>query len=160
MVEADLVDRGDRGVGVGVGGEQHAPRVGVELDRLEQELGAAHVRHALVHEEERDLGAALEELVDGLERLGAGGRLDDPVVGSEVMPEVALDGVQHFGIVIDGQQDGLGHAVEDLGSGVATGTRHDGRAGGRSALGGGDSGDSSGEARSQPACRFKNSNVF
>jgi hypothetical protein len=76
---------------------------------LEEELGAAHLRHALVHQEERDLVAPLEELVQGLEGLGAGGRLDDAVVRTEVMPEVPLDGFEDLAIVIDGEQDGLLH---------------------------------------------------
>ena len=69
--------------------------------------------HPLVHQEERDLGAALEELVDGLESLGAGGRLDDAVVRTEVMPEVALDGFQDLSVVIDGEEDGLLHTLGD-----------------------------------------------
>jgi hypothetical protein len=79
------------------------------LPGLEEELRPAHLRHALVHQKQRDLGAALEELLDGVERLGAGRRLDHPAVGAEVVPEIALDRIQHLGVVVDCQQDRLGH---------------------------------------------------
>ena len=62
MIEPDLIDRGDRRLGVGVRREQHASRVRIELDRLDEKLRAGHVRHALVDEKERDLRAALLEL--------------------------------------------------------------------------------------------------
>ena len=74
-----------------------------------EELRAGHVRHALVHEEERDLRAALLQLADGVERLRAGRRLHDAVVGAEVVPEIALDGVQDFGVVVDREEDGFAH---------------------------------------------------
>jgi hypothetical protein len=106
----------DGGVGVRVGREQHPPGVGVQLDRLEEKPGAGHLRHALVHQEERDLVAALEELLESLESLGAGGGLDDAVVRTEVMPKVALDGLEDLAIVIDGEQDGLLHTFRICGA--------------------------------------------
>ena len=48
VVEAQLVDRPDRGLGVGVGREQHALGLGGDLDGLGQELDPAHAGHALV----------------------------------------------------------------------------------------------------------------
>ena len=109
MIETDLVDGPDRGLGVGVGREEDFPRVRVDLDRFGEELRAGHVRHAFVDQEERELGAAMFELGNGFERLCAGGRLHDAVVGAEVLAEVALDGVEDFGVVVDCQEDRLGH---------------------------------------------------
>ena len=61
VMEPAVVDRGDRRLGVGVGREQHAHRIGIELARLAQKLRAGHLRHALVHEQQRHgAGAALE----------------------------------------------------------------------------------------------------
>ena len=62
VVERDLVDRGDRGLGVGVGGEQDALGVGDDLARLDEVLGARHARHPLVGDEQRDLVAARAQL--------------------------------------------------------------------------------------------------
>ena len=50
VVEADVVDRLDRDVGVGVRGEQHELGVGRVHARLLEELDAGHLRHALVGE--------------------------------------------------------------------------------------------------------------
>ncbi len=70
VVERHLVDRGDRRRGVGVGGEQHFARLGVELPDLAQQLGAGHIGHPLIDQEESDRRAALLELARCLERLG------------------------------------------------------------------------------------------
>ena len=69
VVERDLVDRRDRRLGVGVGGQQHALGVGHELARLDEVLGARHAGHALVGDQQRDLVAARDELAQDVERL-------------------------------------------------------------------------------------------
>jgi hypothetical protein len=71
VVDAHLVDRPDRRVGVGVRGEQHAPRVGRPLGGPREELDARHPRHALVGEQERDRVATLGDPREQVERLAA-----------------------------------------------------------------------------------------
>ena len=102
VVERDLVDRGDRRRRVRVGGQQHA--LGVRHDRagLHQEVRAGHHRHPLVGEQQRDLVAARAHLREQLERLGAGGRPQDPVALAEAPPQVAGDRGEHDGLVVDG----------------------------------------------------------
>ena len=111
VIEPDLVDRGDGRLGVGVRGEQHLPRVGIQLDRLDEELRPGHLRHALVDEEERDRRAALLELAGRLERLAAGPDLDHPVVGAKMLAQVAFDRIQNLGVVVDGEDDRFRHEV-------------------------------------------------
>ena len=48
--------------------------------------------------------AASSACADGL-------RGDDAVVVAVALPQVALDRAQHFAVVVDGQDDGLGHRV-------------------------------------------------
>ena len=69
VVEVDDVDRVDRGVGVGVGGEQDAAGLRVDVHGLLEELDAVHLRHPVVGEQHRDLLAAqlhLAQRVQGL----------------------------------------------------------------------------------------------
>ena len=54
VVEADVVDRGDRDVGVGVRREQQPLGLGRELARLAQQLDAGLLRHPLVADDQRD----------------------------------------------------------------------------------------------------------
>ncbi len=63
VVEVDDVDRVDRGVGVGVGRQQHPAGERVDVHRLFEELDAAHLRHPVVGDEHRDGVAAQLELV-------------------------------------------------------------------------------------------------
>ena len=58
VVEVDDVDRLDRGAGVGVGRQQDAPRAGVDVHRRFEELQPAHLRHAVVGQQDRDRVAA------------------------------------------------------------------------------------------------------
>ena len=108
LVELDLVDRPDRDVGVGVGRQQDALGVGLEWERLDEELGAGHRRHALVDEEQRHRLVALGQLADDLERIGRGSGADDAVVVGVPRAQVALDGPEDGRIVVDGEDCRLG----------------------------------------------------
>ncbi len=110
MIEPDPVDGEDRRLGVGVRREQDLPRVRVQLLRLGEKLRPRHLRHPLVDEEERDRRAALLELEGRIDRLAAGAHLDHPVVRAKMRAQVAVDGVEDLGVVVDGEDDGLGHA--------------------------------------------------
>ena len=109
VIQPDGVDRGDRGLGVGVRREKDLTGLRVQAAGLGQKLGTAHVGHALVHEEERDRVVPLLQPVGRLQRLGPGTRLHDPVLLAEVALEVALDGVEYLRFVVHGEDDGSGH---------------------------------------------------
>ena len=101
VVEVDLVDRLDRRLGVGVGGQQHPLGVRHELARLHQVLGARHLRHALVGHQQRHLLAAGDELLQRVQRLLAAVGADDPVLLAELPPQVTGDRREHGGFVVD-----------------------------------------------------------
>ena len=109
VVQPDIVDSGDRGLRVGIGGEQDPFRVRVELEHFAQQLGAGHPGHPFVHEEEGDRSASLLELPGGLERLAARAGLEDAVIAPVVAAKVALDRAEHLGVVVDGQDHRFGH---------------------------------------------------
>jgi hypothetical protein len=79
VVEVHHVDRLDRGLGVGVGGEQHAAGVWIQVHGLLQELHAVHLRHAVVGEERRDVVAPQSQVTDALDSLGRGVGPDDAI---------------------------------------------------------------------------------
>ena len=114
VVERDLVDRGDRRLGVGVGGQQHALGVRDDLARLDEVLGARHARHPLVGDQQRDLVAARRTSAQQLERLGARGRAQDPVALAEAAPQVARDRGQHRRLVVDGDDRGAPLALRGV----------------------------------------------
>ena len=64
-------------------------------------LRAGHPRHPLVGDQQRDLVAAAAQLGQQLERLGARARAQDPVALAEAAPQVARDGGEHRGLVVD-----------------------------------------------------------
>ena len=111
VVEVDLVDRLDRRLGVGVRGEEHALGVGDDLARLDEVVGPGHAGHALVGDEHRDLLAAGADLADEVQRLGAGGRAQDPVAVAEAAAQVAGDGGEDRGLVVDGDDRGAALAL-------------------------------------------------
>ena len=65
--------------------------------------------HPLVGEEEGDRSAALFELPGSLQRLAAGIGLQDAIVASIMLAQVALDGAEHFEVVVDSQNHRLDH---------------------------------------------------
>ena len=107
MVEVDDVDGVDRGVGVGVGGQQHPARQREEVHRLLEELDAAHLRHPVVGDEHRHGVAAQLEFLERLEGVGPGLGAHDAVPLAVVAAKVAGDRAGHGGVVVDGQDYGF-----------------------------------------------------
>ena len=60
---------------------------------------------------QRDVVAPLLELAGRVERDAAGLGRHDAVLAAEVLAQVAADGGQHFGVVIDGENDGFRHEI-------------------------------------------------
>ena len=114
MVQVDDVDGRDGGVGVGVRGEQHPAGAGKQVEGLFEELHAAHLGHALVGEDHRDLFAAQGDLAQGLE--GGGPRIGphDAVVLAVLAAQVAGHGARDTGIVVDGQDHRAGHQHDSI----------------------------------------------
>src|SRR5437868_809005 len=44
----------DKGVGVGIGGDNHSNHIGIQSAALSQKLGSGHSRHSLIGDDERD----------------------------------------------------------------------------------------------------------
>ena len=101
-VQRDLVDGLDRRLGVGVGREQDALGRGHEAPGLDEVLRARHPGHALVGDEQRDLLAAADELTERLQALRARPGAHDAVALAELPAQVAGDGGQDRGLVVDG----------------------------------------------------------
>ncbi len=110
MVQPDGIDAVDGGLCVGVGRQQYLSCIGVELHGFGEEIGAGHMGHALVHQEEGDRVRALLELANDVHRLGAGTDLHDTVFGPVMAAQVSLDGVEHLRLVVHSHYDWLGHA--------------------------------------------------
>ncbi len=102
VVEADLVDRAHRHLGVGVRREQHALRIGRQACRLREQLDSRHPRHALVGDDQCHGIAARGELSEDLERFLAGARGDDGEVARIAVAQVALDGADDLLVVVYG----------------------------------------------------------
>ncbi len=94
---------------VRVCGEQHATRIGIELERLHEKLGPAHARHPFVDEKQCDRRTALLQLACGLQRQGGRPRLHHAVRVGEVVPEISFDCIQDFGLVVDRENHRFRH---------------------------------------------------
>jgi hypothetical protein len=107
VVEAHLVDGADRGIGVGIGSEQHALGFGKEHQRLSEELDPGHLRHALVDDEAGDNPVRQLELLERFERFSTRCGTPDVVVARVLAAEVARHRGKHTGVVVDGEDDRL-----------------------------------------------------
>ncbi len=107
MVQVDDVDGVDRGMGVGVRRQQHAPRHRVQVHGFFEELDSAHLRHPVVGDEHRDRLAAKFELVERLEGVRPGFGADDPELLAVVAAQIAGNGPGYGRIVVDGQDYGF-----------------------------------------------------
>src|SRR5260370_39940501 len=104
MMDPGLINGLDRRVCIGVGGQQDAARLRVEVNRLGDDLHAVHYRHALVCEEQSHGFIPLLQAVQSLQRAGTGIRAHDAIFFRIAFAEVALDGTQDFCIIVHGHQ--------------------------------------------------------
>jgi hypothetical protein len=104
-VDAGGVDGADGGLGVGIGGEQDAARVGIDGARPLQQLDAGHARHALVADDQRHRLVAGLELGQRVQRgLAAGGA--HHAIGGPILAAQVLDhGFKHAYVVVNRQED-------------------------------------------------------
>ena len=103
VVEVDHVDRVDRGAGVGVRGEQHPARPGVDVHRLLEELDPVHLRHPVVGQQDRDQVAAQLHLPQRVQRLRARLGPHDAVMVAVAPAQVAGDRAGDARVVVDGE---------------------------------------------------------
>ena len=111
VVDVDDVDGADRGVGVGVGGEQGAAGARDDVHRLLEELDAVHAGHPVVGEDRRGGLAAQGQLAQRVQGVRPGLGADHPELAPVPPAQVPGDGAGHPGVVVDGHQDGPGHAT-------------------------------------------------
>jgi hypothetical protein len=103
VVERHVVDGRDRGLGIGVGRQQHPLGVGHDLARLDEVVRARHAGHALVGDQQGDVVAARAQLAQEVQRLGARRRAQHAVALAKAAPQVARDRRQHRRLVVDGE---------------------------------------------------------
>ena len=101
MIQLDLVDGANGSLGIRVGGEQHALGIGESGDGARQKLDAGHLRHAVIDQEQGQRLAALLELVEQIERALAGAGREHAIVFGVLAAQIALDGFQNFGVVVN-----------------------------------------------------------
>src|SRR6185437_7064231 len=109
IIQLNIVDGLDRGVGVRIGGEQHPFSVGKEFPGLLQELYAFHLRHPLIGNEHGDGLAFILEIEQAVEGLFHGGRAQDTIVLPELGAQITGDGAQYLRIIVYNKYDGWCH---------------------------------------------------
>jgi hypothetical protein len=106
VVGAGVVDRSDRRLGVGVGGQQRPLGLGVQRGGLLQQLHAGQAGHALVDQQQRHGLVAQAEFAQQLQCLRTVGRREDPVAVGVPGPQIRLHRGEHAGLVVDGDDRG------------------------------------------------------
>ncbi len=71
VIEADVVDRPDGDIGVGISGEQEELGVGCVTPGLLEHLDARHLRHPLIAGDQSDRSVTQRQLGEYAERLSA-----------------------------------------------------------------------------------------
>ncbi len=104
VVQVDDVDGVDRGIGVGVRGQQHPPGRGEQVHRLLKEFDAVHPRHAVVGQDHRDMVTAQLELAHRVQRLFARIGSDDPMVLAVPPSQVPADRAGDALVIVYGDQ--------------------------------------------------------
>ncbi len=109
IVDAGMIDGADRGVGVGIRGEQCPLGTGENPHRLLQKFHSVHAWHALVGQQQRHAVIPYLQLFQQIER--ALGRIapDHPVFRAVLRTQIALDRPQNIRIVVHAQQNWFGH---------------------------------------------------
>jgi hypothetical protein len=87
---------------------------GMDLRCFEEEVCARHLGHALIDQEQGHRPATLLQFARRLEGGRARSGFEHPVVAPVAIADVPLNRVQDFGVVVDNENDGLGHVRRGL----------------------------------------------
>ena len=109
VIHLRLVDGANGGLGVRVRGEQRPLALRVKLHGLRQEGRPIHLGHALVGEDERNGIPALLQLTKYVEGRDPRVGTQDAVVPTVVLAQISDDRAQNGRVVVNGEQNGLGH---------------------------------------------------
>ena len=116
VIDVRLIDGTDRGVGVGVGGQQGTLRVRINLSCGLQKPDSIHARHALICQQQCDPVIAnfqpLQQIERALRRLTA----DYAVVRAVMRAQIAFDGAQNICVIIHCKQYRFSHNALGVGS--------------------------------------------
>ena len=104
-----VVDGANGGFGVGIRGEQHAARFGIDGPRALKHLDAGHAGHALVADDQSDGLLARFELGQRVERGLAAGSAHDAIGGAVLAAQILDHGLKHAYVVVNRQEDGPCH---------------------------------------------------
>jgi hypothetical protein len=104
-VDAGRIDGLDGRIGVGVGRQQHPPRLGIKLACPLQKIHAGHAGHSLVAQQQRHRLLARLQLGQGVQRGLSAGRAHHPVSGSIFPPQVLHHRFQNACVVVYRQQN-------------------------------------------------------
>ena len=101
IIDAGLVDGADGRVGVGIRGQQRTFSFREDVHCLLQKNYAVHVRHALIGEEQRHTVVAQFQLLEQRERRFGGIAPDYTEFSTVFRAQIALDGAQDIGVVVN-----------------------------------------------------------
>ena len=102
IVNLRRVDGSNRCLGIGIGRQQNALRIGIDLHPLLEKVDPGHPRHTLVGEKQRDRVLPLLKLIADIQRSAPGRSADNTVVLPVVAAQVLHHSFQYAGIVVDG----------------------------------------------------------
>ena len=109
VVDFGRIDGLDRGLRIGVCGQQGALGVRINFLRLFQKIHARHARHPLIGEKQRNGVAPLLQLNAGVEGRLSRTSPQDTVSGT-ILPAQVLDhGLKNADVIVYGENDWLPH---------------------------------------------------
>ena len=101
-MDAGFIDGVDRGAGIRVSGEECALGEWMHFHGFGEETDAVHLRHALVGQEQGHGIVAGLEFTQSVEGGASGIRAHDAITVGVPAAQIALDGSENLGIIIDG----------------------------------------------------------
>ncbi len=107
------VDGVDRRFRIGVRGQDHPSGQRIESPCRLQQFDAGHLRHPLIGDQQRRLVSRRSQFAQSLQCLLAGRSTQDLIVGGVVAAQVAQDGGENQGIIIDREDHRIAHRSKD-----------------------------------------------
>ena len=105
LIQMDFVDRPDRGLDVRICSEQNALCRRIEISTSGEQVDSLHARHPLIGDEHGDRVAAGSQFENRFKRGFSRRSGENPVIRLIAGLQIAANGRQHLGIVIDDEDD-------------------------------------------------------